>query len=336
MFLRRVEVGKLIGLTAAAIENGDLPVTGEQRTTVAGRHMRAMCQALRLERLLLELADCLDEAGIEMRVLKGSAVAQLDYENPYLRPFVDVDLLVPSESFDHAVTVLERAGVGRIWRTPRAGFDRRFGKGATLRSTDGYEVDLHRTFVLGPWGLTVKLSDLWSDSRAIELGGRKLLALSDEARLMHAAIHATLGHTSSLPYLPSRDIAEMLLFGTVDVAAVRALASRWQMEAVLAEGVALAWSLLDLADVTSLSAWAEGYQPSDLDRHRRSVYLPGAATYTAKSLAAISALPRLRDRVSMATSLAFPSRQFLEDRGISYGDWLRRGIGNAVRARRGR
>ncbi len=335
LFLRRIEVGKLIGLAAIAVRNGDLPVTPSQRETVAGRHLSAMGQAIRLEGLLVELTDRLSAADIEVRVLKGSAVAQLDYEDPCLRPFVDVDLLVRSDDFARAVTVLEDAGIGRIWGAPRAGFDRRFGKGATLRTAAGFEVDLHRTFVQGPWGLTVELADLWEDSRPIEIGGRTLPALTDGARLLHAAIHATLGHQLTVPYLPSRDLAEMLLFGEAAAADdARRLAQRWQMEAVLAEAVTLAWTVLELADVTALSAWAEAYQPSELDARRRAVYRADGASYTAKSLAALTALPRLRDRVALVTTLAFPSRAFLDDHGLTYRTWLGRGVSKAVRARR--
>jgi hypothetical protein len=336
LLMSSVHVAKLSGLLSAAVANGDFPVTQEQRRKIAEAHVTAMSHALQLERLLLSLVETLEAAGIETRVLKGSSVAQLDYEDASLRPFVDVDLLVRTEDFDRSVEALEASGVERIWRTPRPGFDRRFGKGATLHSPLGYEVDLHRTFAQGPFGLTVDLEDLWRDGRVIEVGGRKLTALSDEMRLLHAAIHATIGHTLNVPYLPSRDIAEMLLFGTVDVAATREIAARWQLEALLAEGVRSAWELLAIADVTALSAWAEGFRPSELDERRRAVYRQGGASYTAKSLAALGALPRFRDRVAMATSLAFPSRQFLKDHRVTYGQWLGRGVSKALRSRRHR
>jgi putative nucleotidyltransferase-like protein len=333
---RQVTTAKLIGFLSAAVQNGDLPVTDQQRTRVGEKHLEAMCHTLYLERLLLDLADRLERADIPFRVLKGSSVAQLDYEDACLRPFVDVDLLVQSDNFDRSVEVLEAAGVKRMWRAPRSGFDRRFGKGATLLSPDGYEVDLHRTFAQGPWGLTVQLADLWKDSRPFDLAGHTLHALPDEARLLHAAIHSVAGHTASTPYLPSRDLAEMLLFGTVNVDKARDLAKRWQMEAVLAEAANTAWDLLDLADVTSLSAWAASYEPSALDQRRRAVYRAGEATYTAASLAALGALPKLRDRVAMAADLSFPSRQFLADRDLTYRSWLQRGVTNALRGRRRR
>ena len=336
LLLRRARVSKLLGLLGAAVDNGDLPTTDDQRGQVAELHTEAMCHTLYLERLLLTLAARLDGAGLDFLVLKGSAVAQLDYEDPFLRPFVDVDLLVRSEAFDDAVRVIEDAGVRRAWRSLRPGFDRRFGKGATLVTSDGYEVDLHRTFVQGPWGLTVDLADLWREPRSFVLGGRPVRALGDEPRLLHAAIHSVLGHQAATAYLPSRDLVEMLLFGPVDGEAARELAARWQMEAVLAEAVSTAWDLFEMADVTSLSAWAASYEPTDLDRRRRAVYRQGGATYTAQSLLALGALPRVRDRLAMAVDLAFPSREFLADRDLTYARWVRRGVGNALRHRKRR
>lgn len=328
--VRQVLTGKLIGLLAIAIDNGDLSTTPEQRGEIAELHVAAMSHSLQLERLLLGIADTLDHAGVPFRVLKGSAVARLDYEDPCLRPFVDVDLLVRSDDFARAVGLLEAAGIRRIWRSPREGFDRRFGKGATLVTADGYEVDLHRTFVSGPWGLTVTLSDLWQPGRDIELAGRVLQTLSDEARLLHAAMHAVLGHELSTPYLASRDVAEMILFGRIDRVELLAMARRWQVEAVLAEAITLAWTMFQLADITALSAWAETYQTTDLDQRRRAVYRQATGSYTAKSVASLQALPRMRDRMSFLLDLAFPSGQFLTDRGLSRRAWMRRGMSRAV------
>ena len=64
----------------------------------------------------------LQRAGIECRVLKGPALANLDYPSPELRPFVHVNLLVRSAQFVDAIELLKR----RIQRThaePAAGFD---------------------------------------------------------------------------------------------------------------------------------------------------------------------------------------------------------------------
>ena len=53
-----------------------------------------MQSCVQLERVLLETVAELDALGAEFRVLKGTAVAHLDYPDPSWRGFGDIDLLV--------------------------------------------------------------------------------------------------------------------------------------------------------------------------------------------------------------------------------------------------
>ena len=58
---------------------------------------------------------------------------------------------------------LQQEGYDRRYPEPRIGFDARFAKSVTMWSAAGHEIDLHRTLVLGPFGLRVQLDDLWSN-----------------------------------------------------------------------------------------------------------------------------------------------------------------------------
>ena len=101
-------------------------------------------------------------AGIGYRVLKGPAVAHLDYADPAQRAFGDVDVLVESTAYDDALGVLAASGARRRYTEVRPGFDRRWGKGACLVAADGTQIDVHRTFVAGPFGLTIDLDELFA------------------------------------------------------------------------------------------------------------------------------------------------------------------------------
>jgi hypothetical protein len=127
-------------------------------------------------RELIAVVDLLAAKGVESRILKGSAVAHLDYDHPGLRSFIDLDVLVRAGDIDRAVGVLSSASFRRTLPEPRPGFDRRFDKGMTLISPSGFELDLHRTFVLGPWGLRVNLDQLWDQGQEFRVGGRALRA----------------------------------------------------------------------------------------------------------------------------------------------------------------
>ncbi|MGH3366998.1 MAG: nucleotidyltransferase family protein [Nocardioidaceae bacterium] len=327
-----VRLQRLSGLLMSAVLADAMPVTDEQADQVHRVQSEEMAVAVMLERTLLEITTELDRTGIPWRVLKGSAVAHLDYTDPSLRPFCDVDLLVPAADFDRAGATLQANGYRRRFPQPRPGFDRQFSKGASFFRLDGLSLDLHRTFVMGPFGLGIRLEDLWADSEHFELAGRSLPALSPELRLMHAAYHAALGDWPPR-LLPQRDLAEMVLFGGHDEEALLACAQRWAGEAVLAQAVRTMWALFALADVTALSTWAERHEASDRDRRALSVYTSPDSSYAAKSVAALRAIPGFRSKLSYVRALTFPTRGYLGVRHSSALSRLAYGVRGGLAAR---
>lgn len=303
---------RLTGLLLTACQDGALAVTAEQLDQVADAHTTAMTAALHLEAELLQIHDCLLGAGVDVRVLKGTAVAHLDYADPALRCFGDNDLLVRGDHFDLAVRTLVGAGLERRFPEPRPGFDRRFSKGTSF-TRDGLELDLHRTFVMGPYGLRLQPDDLWRGSAGFVVGGRPMEALDADCRFLHACFHAALGE--KVPRLvPLRDVAQMLLHGDLDVVRVRHLMETWGAKPVVATAVRAAWARLRLADVVALSAWAQRYPVDERSRRELAVYSDPEGSYAGKSLAAVRALPRWRDRVAFVRALALPDSAYLEGR----------------------
>ncbi len=297
---------RLTGALANSIARNRLPATEAQAERASEAHFVALCHCLELELLLLQTVDVLDAAGIDHRVLKGSAAAHLDYADPSQRTFVDVDVLVRSDDFDRATKALMASGNTRPVAEIRPGFDRRFGKGCTLMSPSGYEIDLHRTFVTGPFGLMVRLPDLWDDAAQWALGGKTgLKALDREQRLLHACYHAALGDREPR-IVPQRDIAGLVLDDRLDEVRVRELAYAWRAEYVVASAISMAWETLALADETALTAWAKRYQPDTRSEHAFAAYRAEHANYAARSWASLRALPDLRTRGAFLYSLAFP------------------------------
>jgi Uncharacterised nucleotidyltransferase len=286
-------------------------------------HAEVAVVAVLLERLLLQIAERLDTEGIEFRVLKGPAVAHIDYKDPALRSFSDIDILVRTADFGSAVGVLERAGGRRNVPEIRPGFDRRFGKGATVVMPDNLEVDLHRTFVAGPLGLTIDLDDLFASSTVFELADRKLEGLASEERFLQICLNVGLGRPAGLHAL--RDVAQFALGDDLDLDRVFSLSHRWQAQAVVARAVNLAWSTLDLADCVPLSAWASRYRPQPREARVIHAYVGGDQSYTRQALAAIRVIPRRRDRLAYARALLFPGREHLAARDTSRLGHLRRG-----------
>src|SRR4029453_12316405 len=124
------------------------------------------------------------------------------------------------------------------------GFDDRFGKEVMLR-VRGIEVDLHRTFVEGAYGLTVQLGDLFAPPYRFPLGGHEFDALPQPQRLLHACYAAALGDWP--PRLMSlRDVAQLLLKEQPHIVDVLTMARTWRAEAVVARAIVSAWDVLEL------------------------------------------------------------------------------------------
>jgi hypothetical protein len=324
---------RLSGLLLAAVADGTLELEPAQRDHAARLHRSAMVGAIALEGALLRTADVLESAAVDFRVLKGTAVAHLDYPDPSLRAYGDVDLLVRAGQLDLAIAALERSGHVRRFPEPRPGFQRRFGKGNCMVTPERMEIDLHRSLAMGPFGLTIVLDDLWARSSMFSLAGRAVPALGPEERFLHAAIHAALG--DPVPRLsPLRDVAQMLLTRPLDVDRVRATSSAWGIDAVLARAVGQAAGAFELpAHAHPLLAWAAGFEPTRRDRHFLRVYTDPHQTYAAKSFAALRAIPDLRSKLAYVRALLFPAPSYLAGRHRGRLRRWARGAGQILRPR---
>jgi len=314
---------RILGQLAALVQDGVLALQPEQHVVLEHKFRAWLTHALRVERLVLDATRVLDSERIPSRVLKGVALAHTTYDDPSDRVFGDVDLLVPPARFTRAATVLAAAlGGERAQPELRPGFDDRFGKEIMLR-VHGLELDLHRTFVEGAYGLTVQLDDLFAPPYRFPLGICELEALPMPQRLLHACYAAALGDWP--PRLVSlRDVAQLVHREQPHLADVLLMAKRWQCEPVVARALTLAWDELALTTRPPLIVWAEHFEPSRAQR-RLLRWHEGPARAFTRHLAALLVLPRPRERVAYLQAIMFPQREYLEARGFS-------AMGNARRA----
>lgn len=310
---------RLTGLLDAAVRDGAFPAADAQAREARAAHRTAQLRVLTLEHELHKIGDVLCGAGIEWRALKGGAVARLDYADPALRSFNDLDILVRSRDIDRAAATLQAAGFRRTLAEPRPGFDRRFDKGMTLRGDAGYEVDLHRTFVLGPWGVVVDLDQLWDGGAEFRLGEYVVRALSRPNRFLHACYHAALGDWP-LRLGSLRDVAEMLPAvdrADGDGARVREIAAGWGVDAVVAAAVSDTRRLLGIGGGGVLARWAESYVPSRRERRWLALHTRHDKTFAAQALTTLRVLPRWRDKAAYVRALALPDREYTQGRHSS-------------------
>jgi hypothetical protein len=331
--LQRIDHQRLPGLLLAAIDDGALVVTDDQRADALDRHRDAMGAVLHLEQRLVELTAALEADDIEVVALKGSAHAHLAYPDPSWRHFGDVDLLVRTSQLGAAVATLSsRCGLRRQTAELRPGYDRRFTKSVTLLEPDGTELDLHRTLLFGTFTFGIDLDELFASTVTFPVGGRRVRALGPETRLLHTCFHAGLGDPR--PRLSSvRDLAQMLLTGDHDPDRVIALAERWECQAVVARGLQLCREQLDIEVAGPIAKRFGGHQPSRRDARAIASYVGSNRSHTAKVLASLPFIDDLSTRLAFVMGSAIPARSFADERGTDRRSWLRKGWRSFTRGR---
>jgi hypothetical protein len=322
--LDRATVERVTPLVAVAVAAGALPATEEQAARVATAHERAMRLCVLLERALLGTTTDLEQHGIAVRALKGPAVAHLDYPDPAWRAFGDVDVLVASADYDRALGALVDAGGRRRFTEVRPGFDRRWGKGACVVATDGTQLDVHRTFVAGPFGLTVDLAQLLLDPASVAIGGRVVPALDRTNRFLHACFHAALGdQVARLATL--RDVAQLVLTTDLDPDVAIARAAAWRADAVVARAVRLTWSRLRL-DAHPIAEWAHAHRADRFQLRALRAYTGASRSYATQVVAGLSAVRGVPEKVAYVRALLVPDAQHLADRDGSYSRRVQRAV----------
>jgi len=278
---------RISGLLAGAVRSGEVVFTSD-----ADAHLEsidddwhtALHACVLIEALLVRLADRLAPTGVRWRVTKGAAVAHLDYPEPTLRNFADIDLVVHADDWE---AILDAVPVDRSGRTRALAFAHRFGKGATAM-VDGMEIDLHLRFALGRFATRNRLAECFDTAEPFELAGRTISALTAEFRLLHACHHAVLGGEAELRAF--RDVAQMALTSPAAMERAWDVARSWGVEAVVAAAVTEAWRRLRLPMSHPVALAAEGIVIHGADRRALEVFAR-RASFRRQALTSLGALP---------------------------------------------
>jgi hypothetical protein len=301
-------VDRLAGFLGRALCAGLVRADEETAHHIEDMWHKQLAASVAAEALALRVAVVLDTAAVAWRLTKGPALAHLDYGDPSLRTFGDVDVVVALRDWTRALAALGRAGITRRHPELRRGFDIRYGKGATLQDRNGLEVDAHLRFAIGRYGLTSCMDDVFERADQLAVGGSLLPVLAADHRLVHACFHAVLGGRRHLRAL--RDVAQLLLVTGVDTSSVLALARRWRAEAVVAAAVDECWSVFGLADHHhEVHAWATDYPVDQREQHLLDVFRH-ERSFRAQALTGLGVLPWLR-RPHYLWSLAGPTFDLL-------------------------
>lgn len=303
---------RITGLAVEGSAMGALRLSEDHRDELEAEHREAMLWALTVEDRLLRVGSALEGAGIPFAVLKGAALAHTVYPEPCLRSFGDVDVLVSTRDWRKACEVLQSIGLERQRPEPRHGFDERFGKASVHKGEDGVEVDLHRTLVVGPFGLWLDPEELLARTEGFAVGGRELRRLDDTGLLLNACMHASLGWRPPR-LVPLRDVLQVAWHGGVEWDVLAAWTSRWRLTAVLQHAFRTGSETLGASLPEAAAAFVDA-APARRELRALAAYTGSRRHEGATTLGTMRAIPGLSGKVAYALALAFPRREFLEAR----------------------
>jgi hypothetical protein len=309
----RIRGQRLTGLAVDSVIAGWLELSDGAVDELLAAHRTSMVWSLSVERKLLALTEAFDAEGIDFAVLKGASIAHTAYAEPCHRSFGDLDLLVGTPDYERAGRLLEALGHRRQRPEPRPGWEVRFGKARVHKDPiDGIEVDLHRTLVVGPFGLWIRPQALMERAVRFQLAGRWIPRLDDTGMLLNVAMHAVLG--SYPPRLvPLRDVLQVAGSMQVDRAALTTWAGEWRLAAVLRHAFATAADVLGTQPLAESGMFTDGHESKREARALRA-YLEGRSEGGRMGVSTLRAIPGLRRKVAYAGALAFPQAGFMRDR----------------------
>lgn len=317
----------LVALLGAAIELGVVEVDDASASAVSAEWAERMAWCVQLDTVLLGIGELLARAGIDIRVLKGVAIATLDEPDPAWRSYGDVDVLVPEDRFLDAVDILATAG----WRPAVPPVSRRwlgaYAKSVTLVDGSGVQVDLHRMLAAGVLGTRVRMAAVLAERQPFAVGGASLLALAPVHRFLHACYHAVLGGVAGARH--RRDVL-LLAHQVVPTEVEERLGEGWSEAVVVA---ALSWAG---AGGGLPEAWSEWARTHVVDPAEQSQLVDSLGSFRDGAAAQARAIAGPVARVRYLAALVWPTRSHLAARGRSRPQHLRRLAENAWHRRRSR
>ena len=182
---RRPVLSPLLPLLHSAVRQDDLEIPPELAFPLRAATFREELRSRGYRRILRDVLSALRDAGIDVTVLKGAALAATVYDDWPLRHCHDIDLLIDQTNLEDASGVLKDENLGRPCQpTPPRGRDVRLVHGS------GLPIELHT----GPFVRHVPretTEGVLSRRPTTEIVGVSVRVLSPADRLLHVCALAS-------------------------------------------------------------------------------------------------------------------------------------------------
>jgi hypothetical protein len=243
VLLERAEYHGVAQLLAECMTNLDNAfVPSEIRAKLRELQRAHIASALRFTAELFRLLLCFAEAGIEVLVTKGPALAVRCYGDPGMRPYSDIDLVVREMDIRRATQAM--LDLGYQPRIPLTAIDAKKmpGEYAFRKLETDLLIEFHteQTFRYHPRRLQIE--KLFERRAFVTIDGRNVPALSLEDELVLICVHGAKHFWERLKWVA--DVAALISRQAPDWDRAQAIAREDGAERMLRLGLRLASDLL--------------------------------------------------------------------------------------------
>lgn len=167
----------------------------------------AAARGMLLDRQLAEVLRVLSQTRTRTLVLKGAAIGTF-YADPALRPYGDLDLLVPQSQLGRAEEALKR--LGYRYTHPKAWWLSRHYHLPPMESDKGWRVvEVHWRLEHNDVTGCLPADDLWTRAVPWAVSGQQALRLDAVDTVLHLCLHAVVQHRVRLGLRSLCDLAQV-------------------------------------------------------------------------------------------------------------------------------
>jgi len=160
-------------------------------------YVRSLQHGVTQQKALAQVLEKFSERGLRVAVLKGAALRAQLYEDPAVRPMIDLDLLVPEATLSQSIELLAALGYAAVKPFQSIEFVRaEEGEIAFVKATPPEAIiDLHwHVFNVPGYAEDASTSWFWQQTVSGMVAGRSVLVFGHEALLLHLAVHHFVHH----------------------------------------------------------------------------------------------------------------------------------------------
>jgi len=191
-FLEAAVYHNVVGFVLASAQEGRVSLTAAQRRALADGHLRRVARTALLRREAAAVVPVITAAcGVAPVIVKGPALGDRFYADWRLRPYSDLDVMVPVAALPAAVAGLAAHGFAVVEEL-RPGYAERFGHDVHVRRRAGavpVDVELHWRIGDDRVGSSLGHAHLIRGAVRLELDEGVVLTASPADSLLLASVH---------------------------------------------------------------------------------------------------------------------------------------------------